>query len=315
MKILVVGKNNLMLWPQSVHRNFLRMGHTPCLFLFNKKTLGYCFYRLFGKKYRLKWLTQQFEKQILTFKPDLILFVSTFFVPLSFFEVAASYPHIIKAGWSGDRFAAKEKKKANLLNFLFCSDSGYLKKAKKFSCQSYFLPLCADENVCKKIDVSKRLPPFFAGVANPQRNKYIMACRTRCLLYGKGWDKRKMPQHEIHNHKIPLAKMYQFVSQTVAPINICFSPNIINGMNFRVFETGAMGQLILLNQTKDLSTCYRIGKEAVTYSTPESFNRLLTDIVKNPKKYEKIAKAGYQRTLKEHTYVKRLEQMLKKLEF
>ena len=65
----------------------------------------------------------------------------------------------------------------------------------------------------------------------------------------------------------------------------------------------------MVNESKDLSACYRIGEEAVTYKTPEDLNNLVHDIMQHPDKYQKIAEAGYQRTMKQHTYSKRLDQM------
>lgn len=309
MKILVVGKDNIMKWPFKVVKGFSDLGHETDLFVFNQKTFAYCYWRLLGKKRRLHWLAEKFQQKITSFKPDLIVYVSFAFIPLELYKAADSF-NIKKVGWAADKFEPKMKEKADFLDALFCTDTGYLEYAKSFKCPSYYLPLCADTDTFKNEHLPKTLPPFFAGVANKLRNEYFGACKEKCLLYGKGWDKQKMPWHEIHNHKIPLEKMQHLINQSIAPINICFSPNIVNGLNFRVFEIGACGGLIMVNETKDLSLCYDIGKEAVVYTTPDDFNRLLKDIVENPKKYKKIASAGYKRTMKDHTYFSRLNQML-----
>ena len=309
MKILVVGKDNIMKWPFKVVKGFSKLGHETGLFVYNQKSVGYCCWRLFGKKKRLIWLAKKFQKKIERFQPDLIIYVSFGFIPLELYKVSSSY-NLKQAGWAADKFGDELKEKADFLDILFCTDTGYLQYSKNFKCPSYYLPLCADTDTFKNEHLPKILPPFFAGVANKLRTEYFSSCTEKCLLYGKGWDKQKMPWHEIHSHKIPLEKMQNLINQSIAPINIAFSKNNINGLNFRVFEIGACGGLIMVNETKDLSLCYEIGKEAVTYSTPEDFNLLVQDIVKNPKKYEKIAIAGYERTMKDHTYEARLTQML-----
>ena len=91
---------------------------------------------------------------------------------------------------------------------------------------------------------------------------------------------------------------------------MAFSTNNVNGLNFRTFEIPATGGLILVNKTPDLELNYDIGTQAVTYSTPEELNAIVTDLMNNPEKYEQIAKNGYEKTMASHTYAKRLEQML-----
>lgn len=314
MKILVVGKNNIMKWPFKVVKGFSALGHQTDLFVFNQKTFAYCVMRLFGKKKRLNWLVKKFQKQLENFKPDLIVYVSFAFIPIEFYRVS-KHLNIRQVGWAADKFYDTQKEKAELLDALFCSDTGYIECAKDFKCPAYYLPLCADLDTFKNEHLPKVLPPFFAGVANPLRTKYFVACKEKCLLYGKGWDKKLMPWHDIHNQMLSQKQMQHLINQSVAPINICFSPNIINGLNFRVFEVSACGGLIVINkESSDLALCYEIGKEAVTYSDEQDFNLLVSDIAKNPEKYEKIAKAGYERTIKNHTYTVRLSQMLSYIE-
>ena len=119
----------------------------------------------------------------------------------------------------------------------------------------------------------------------------------------------KLSQHEVHNRKISPKIVQDFISRTTTPINLTFSTNNINGLNFRTFEVSSSGGLIISNDVPDLELCYRIGEEAVVYKTPEDLNNLVHDIIQNPDKYQQIAKAGHQRTLQEHTYHNRLAQM------
>lgn len=309
MKILVVGKNNVMKWPFAVEKAFSSMGHTTRLFIFNQRTIGYCFKCLFGKKKRRQWLAQKLTKQIHQFNPDLIVFVSFGFIPLELYEAAGRFD-IKQVAWAADKFGSSEKVRAKYLDALFCADTGYMKYAKNFGCPVYYLPLCADTNVFQNKNVKKTLPPVFVGSANNLREKYFVACKEKCLLYGKGWNKKQMPQHEVHNQRISSKKAAKMVEQSVAPLNLGFSVNNISGLNFRPFEIGAIGSLIVTNNVPDLELCYKVGKEALCYETPDDFNNLVKDIVRYPKKYEKIAKAGYERTMKDHTYFARLSQML-----
>ena len=309
MKILVVGKNNVIEWPQGVDSALRSLGHSTSLFLFNKKTLSYLFMRLLGKKKRLNFLANSLRQRIVDFKPDLIFFVSAFFVPPKLFDVLKEFPDIKKIGWVGDKFKEDKAPQANCLDVLFCTDYGYLNAAKDFKCKVVYAPLCAE--IYPTPPQTKTLPPVFVGLLNAGRMEYLQACQTKCLLYVKNCPKGKLTQHEVYRYKVSHSKMLDLMSKSVCPINMAFSVNNISGLNFRVFETSAMGGLIAVNKDcSDISRCYHVGTEALVYQSPQDFSDLLADIVLNPKKYEKIAIAGYNRTLKEHTYQKRMQQIL-----
>ena len=307
MKILVVGKKQLMHWPETT-AHFLVQKNQVKLFLYNKWTFSSIFYKFFSRKKRYQKCAEKLRCLIRSFQPDLIFYVSSFFIPKECYQILDEFPKIVRIGWVGDVFSQDAKERADYLDILFCSDTGYLKDTQGFKCQSLYLPLCADETVFVNRHLPRTLPPFFVGIANDVRISYLKAIKKTCLIYGRRWP--KMPQHQIHNHRISYRKAQDFINRSIAPININFSKNNINGLNFRVFEIPCCGGLILMNDMPDSHLCYQVGKEAVVYRTPEELNLLIQDVLEFPEKYEKIAQAGYERTLREHTYEKRLEQMM-----
>lgn len=307
MRIFIIGKKNIMQWPENVQKALSE--HETELFLYNKRTLSDIFHKILTPKKRYFYLAEKLKRKMKAFKPDLIFFVSCFFMPQECYDILDAFPDIPKIGWAGDAFGEGQRKKGEKLSVLFCSDSGYLEKCQDWSCQSFFLPLCADETVFKNKGLKRTEPPFFVGVGNEKRIEYLSAVQDKIVIYGSRWPVDKLSQHEVHNRKIPLQIVQGFISRTLVPINIAFSTNNIHGLNFRTFEIPASGGLIMVNESKDLSACYQIGIEAVTYKTPADLNNLIHDIVQHPDKYQKIAEAGYRRTMKEHTYSKRLEQM------
>ncbi len=308
MRIFIIGKKNIMQWPENVQK-FLK-GHETRLFLYNKITPASVFHKIFHRSRRYWYAAQTLKKQIDSFKPDLIFYVSSFFIPQECYDILNDFPSIPRIGWVSDAFGKNEKSKADFLDVLFCSDTGYLKQTKSFKSRNLYLPLCADETVFVNRGLPRTKPPFFAGVGNDRRISYLKAVQDKCVIYGRRWPVDLLKQHDVHNYKLPHRKMQDFINKTIAPINMTFSKNIIDGLNFRVFEVSACGGLIIVNTSKDLPLCYEVGKEAVTYKTPSDLNRLVHDIVSHPKKYCRIAEAGYRRTMAEHTYAKRLEQML-----
>lgn len=311
VNILVAGKKNLMHWPENVAAALNKRSDCYAeVFLYNKRTLSNALMHLVPRHWRFLWLAKQFERRIRQLNPDLILIPQAFFIPQELYDVLGKFPTVCRIGWQGDFFGTCEISKARYLDYLLCSDTGYLKNTKTFPCKSVYMPLCVNEETFINQDLPRTEPPFFAGVANKKRTDFLAACQTKCVIYGKGWNLKRLKQHDVHNTKIPHTVVRGFLARTQAAINMSWSPNIVNGLNFRVFENAATGALIVLNEQKDLALCYDIGREAVTYKTPADLDALLRDIIKRPRHYEKIARAGYERTLKEHTFYHRMGEIL-----
>lgn len=314
LKVLVLGKKNLMHWPENVLKALnTRSNCYAELFLYNKRTPLNILMHIFPKHWRFLWLAKKLKKHILHLKPHIIIIPQAFFIPQELYNILKEFKNICRVGWQGDFFGKNEISKARYLDWLLCSDTGYLKNTKNFPCKSVYMPLCVNEETFINQSLERTEAPLFVGVANKQRIKFLSACQTKCVVYGKGWDLEQMKQHEVHNRKIPHTVVREFLARTQAAINMTWSPNVVNGLNFRVFENASTGALILLNEQKDLNLCYNIGKEAITYKTPSDLDHLLQDITARPKYYEKIAKAGYKRTLNEHTFVHRMEEILNML--
>jgi len=308
MRILVVGKKQVLRWPEAVAKTLAKTDEVS-LFLYNKRTLSSIWHKLISSKDRFNKDAHTFRQHITKFKPDLIFFVSCFFIPQAYYDVLKDFPDIKAVGWTGDRFSEDEKSKAIMLDMLFCTDSGFLPTAEKMGIKTTFLPLCTDSTIFRYFTGKRNKRPIYVASGNPKRTEFIAAIQDKCDIWGPHWNKRQLKQHSVHVQSVPQNLMKKLICRSCLPFNLHFSPNNMQGLNFRTFDVPATGGLILTNDVPDLHKCYEVGKEAVTYKTPEELNELIHDFLQNPEKYAPIIKAGYERTMKEHTFEKRMEQM------
>lgn len=106
---------------------------------------------------------------------------------------------------------------------------------------------------------------------------------------------------------------YQISSPLLWPANVKSLLNKrrrqIKGRNFEV--PGCGGFVISMN-ADDLGSYYVDGKEIVLVETVNDFIEKGHYYLNHPAEREKIAKAGYDRTIKEHTFEKRLEGICRK---
>jgi len=86
--------------------------------------------------------------------------------------------------------------------------------------------------------------------------------------------------------------------------------NISNDINYRTFETTGCGTFLLTNYTPGLEKLFDIGKEIVVYNDLNDLDNKVKYYLENEEEREGIAKAGYERSKKDHTYYERAKTLL-----
>lgn len=81
----------------------------------------------------------------------------------------------------------------------------------------------------------------------------------------------------------------------------------------RHFEIPACGGFILTAMADDLGTFYEIGKEMVVYKDMDDCAKKIRYYLAHSEAREAIALAGYERTLRDHTYRKRFEDIFARI--
>ena len=105
-------------------------------------------------------------------------------------------------------------------------------------------------------------------------------------------------------------EMYSILQRSFISLNrhICTSKNYAN--NMRLYEATGMGSLLLTDHKDNLNEIFEIDKEIVTYKSKEEASDKAFYYLRNPDQLKKIALAGQKRTLKDHTYEKRMEELI-----
>jgi hypothetical protein len=80
--------------------------------------------------------------------------------------------------------------------------------------------------------------------------------------------------------------------------------------NMRLFEATGVGTLLLTDAKVNLGEMFEIDKEVVTYRTREECLEKIQYYLAHDRERESIARAGQQRTLRDHTYAKRLPELV-----
>lgn len=80
--------------------------------------------------------------------------------------------------------------------------------------------------------------------------------------------------------------------------------------NCRLYEATGVGTLLITDWKENLHEMFDPGKEVVAYRTPEECAELIQYYLEHDEEREVIARAGQERTLREHTYHQRMEELV-----
>ena len=299
MKIIIVGKKQQMHWPENVFSCAKRY-HNTKLFLYNE------WHGISSSIIGHRRNAARLAKLIQHFKPDVILYISCEFIPIEYYQILDKFPQLKRVGWAADNFGYKTPK-PRYLDLCCVFDTRCLNVLKHFKCEGAYMPLCADEHTFQYHPYTSKKKPVFVGAANPQRVATLKALKTPCVIWGNNWPVSELKQHEVHNKKVS-HKIISSLYEQYLPFNMTYSSNVKNGLNFRIFEIGTTGNVIISNDSKDLPKCYN-KSEVLSYHTAKQLDKILSSVIKHPEAYAAIAKKGYKKTMCKHTFDTRVQEL------
>ena len=125
---------------------------------------------------------------------------------------------------------------------------------------------------------------------------------------------QKTINHIKNSTRISQKDMIKVYNQTKINLNLSLSSNKktieIKGRNF---EIPGCGSFLLTNYAPHLEEYYKIGKELVCFEDLEDLKEKINYYLKNEEEREKIALAGYLRTLNDHTYERRFTEIFNQI--
>jgi spore maturation protein CgeB len=132
-------------------------------------------------------------------------------------------------------------------------------------------------------------------------------------LYGVGWDEVGPELASCFNNEpVYGLKKTKIYSCSKISINVQRS-HMIHGENFRVFEVAACRGVSFSTFKPDLVACFEPGEEIVVFEDEQDLLQLVDYYLNHPNELDKIAEAGRQRALAEHTYDHRAQFILEQL--
>ncbi len=169
--------------------------------------------------------------------------------------------------------------------------------------------------------VPKDVPASFVGGISRHHGKALpmleyLADNTPMQFFGYGATglKRSSPVRAKHHGEVWGLDMYRALARSQVTLNRHINVAENNANNMRLYEATGVGALLITDQKDNLGELFEVGKEVVAYASPEEAAEMIRYYTAHPEEAAVIAKAGQARTLREHTYQRRMEELAPLLE-
>jgi glycosyltransferase domain-containing protein len=208
-------------------------------------------------------------------------------------------------------------------DIIFSSFPHYIDRFRNSGLKAYYQPLAFDPRVLYTLNTSNPRHiacSFVGGISRLHEASYqlleMLGQTTPIEFWGYGAE--TLPQnsliHARHHGEAWGKEMFKILSSSRITINRHgeIAENFAN--NMRLFEATGCGALLITDYKDNLNELFEIGKEIVAYRSAEECAALIKYYLANPEEAAEIAGAGQARTLRDHTYTRRMEQTAEILE-
>jgi|GEM_PF-2377147 len=326
MKIYVISKKNFLYWDEHVVDALKILGNDVKHFQVNDRPMSIQFIRgilkgTLGKKKGNKisndMLIKSLKDDMKKFNPDLVFIPYAFFIPVEFYEMISELPNKPKVfAWEGDGGSNLEshKKYTPFIDILFETDKDYVKENKLNFKKMIHLPFCANTMRYKDLGINRKNKTYFCGDLGIGRDEiFSKLTNFEFVIKGKNWHKlsEKSESFEITYDKIDINEQIDDYNKYKAVLNKHQAVNHLSALNMRTFEVPATKTLLLNDYRDGIKDIFDIEKEILVYRDIHELIEFLEKLKRNPSEYDSVISNGYKRVLSEHTYIHRMNDVLK----
>jgi len=204
-------------------------------------------------------------------------------------------------------------------DIIFSSFPHFVERFRSVGITAYYQPLAFEPRVLRSLThfayKQRPIECSFVGGISPSHGKGYqlleqLAGGLPIHFWGYGAETLS-PESAIrrcHHGEVWGKEMFYLLGASKITINRHIDVAENHANNMRLFEATGCGALLITDHKDNLHELFEIGKEVVVYHSPEECIELVNYYLAHPEEAEKIAAAGQARTLRDHTYDKRMQQ-------
>jgi len=299
-------------------------GITPTLFL----------RQLFWFMVMSREIDRKLVKLAIEFMPDLVLVLKgEMLLPKTLRKLKTISSKPVLANWWVDNPILQDDKHKWLIyshcvphyDNIFIFDRAYFKPLKELGAKKIlFLPCAADpakyhpENLSRDQQSQFSCNICFIASYYSTRGELITPFLSvpGLAIWGGGWSAFleckgiNDTNNIVKGEYLPVEDVNRAYQAAQFVLNSHHPQTKRGGLNSRAFEIPASGGAQLMDYVPEMEDLLKPGEEVIVYRSPEEGAALAKELINDPGTRNKIARAGYERVISEHTYVHRMKTIL-----
>lgn len=258
-------------------------------------------------------------EQIKQYRPDVLYCQDLWFLPPEMLAAVRPYVRLIVGQVASPLPPSPFLKGYDLI---LTSFPHFVPRLRAMGIASEYFRIGFDTRVLELLgDVQQDIDVSFVGGISRHHGKALpmleyLARNTSIEFfgYGAGSLSKSSPIVARHHGEVWGLDMYRALARSRVTLNrhINVAENYAN--NMRLYEATGVGSLLITDRKDNLDELFEVGKEVVTYSSPKEAVELIRYYQAHPEEAKTIARAGQQRTLRDHTYHGRMKELVPVLE-
>lgn len=272
--------------------------------------------------FKSNWETKILESQIMEFRPDVLYCQGLSNPDVQFLKRIKKQAGIKLIVGQVACPTVFDKKKLAAFDLILTSFPHYVQRFRDIGLVSEYFRIGFEATLLQKLTKTEQMhgAVFIGGISRHHaailETFEYLAKNTNIDFWGYG-SKHLPPDSYMrarHHGEAWGLEMYNILYNSKISINrhIDAAENYAN--NMRLYESTGVGTMLITDAKDNLGELFEIGKEVETYRTKEELLEKINYYLTHEEERQKIALAGQQRTLHEHTYAQRMKELTAILE-
>ena len=260
------------------------------------------------------WEMEVLTAQAQTFKPDVIFICDVLYLPAHFHRTLKEYTRLLVGEMAYPIPPGLDLKPFDLI---ISAAPHYVDRLRKAGSRSELLRLGFEPTILERLGTqTKSVELAFVGSVGKDHQQRLGLLEELCRevpisFWGAGAESLP-PDSPLRGHvKPPLwgYDMYRQLQRSKIALNIHIDMAEQYAANMRLYEATGVGTMLLTDWKTNLHELFEVGKEVVAYGSTEQCVELVRYYLAHEDEREAIAQAGQKRTLSEHNYYHRMQEL------
>lgn len=264
---------------------------------------------------RPEWMRRVWTEQIRDYRPDVLYVQDMNGIDAEFLREMKSHCRLLVGQIA---CPLDTKQDSSVYDLILSSFPHYVTRFEQQGLKSAYFRIGFEPKILERLrseEKQQNIASFVGGLSrdHTERMHFLERIAQDVELHVWGYGKESLNDHSplkrFHHGEAWALEMYRVLEQSALTLNNHIDVAEDNANNMRLYEATGVGTLLITDAKKNLSDLFEPGKEVVAYRSVEECVELTKHYLAHPQEREKIAQAGQARTLREHTYAHRMQEL------